>query len=113
MNKEHKCLWREPFRLFKTCNLYPLVPSCFSRVKKDFGPYLEALDKITDTQLQYVIAKTGVQLGLEQPITVLKARQSMIKTEKKSKNLDKKILKRLRNGVYAKRVDKFLASEEP
>lgn len=81
------------------------------RVKKDFGPYLEALDKITDQKLQYVIARTGVQLGVDQPLSVARARDSMVKAERKAKNaLDKTILKRLQGGVYSKRVDKFLSN---
>lgn len=81
------------------------------RVKKDFGPYLEALDKITEHKLQYVIARTGVQLGVDQPLSVARARESMVNSERKAKGaLDKKILRRLQHGVYAKRVEKFLSS---
>lgn len=71
--------------------------------------YLDALDKLTDSSLQFIIAKAGVQLGVEQPITVARARQSLTKNEKKAGNLDQKTMDRLTNGAYKKRIDKFLS----
>ena len=80
------------------------------REKKDFGPYMDVLDKLADSNLQYVIAKTGVKLGIDQPISVAKARIAQNMAEKKTSKLDQKILKRLQseNGQYKKRIDKFL-----
>lgn len=65
---------------------------------------------MTDNNLQYVIAKTGVRLGLDQPISVAKARMAQTQIEKKASKLDQKVLKRLQseNGQYKKRIDKFL-----
>ena len=74
------------------------------------GPYLDALDQACDSSLQYIMAKTGVKLGVEQQATVVRARVALMMTEKKTAKLDKKILARLQNedGAYRKRIDKFL-----
>ncbi|XP_067950372.1 nucleolar protein dao-5-like [Watersipora subatra] len=78
--------------------------------KRDMGPYLEALDKACDSSLQYIVAKTGAQLGLANPNNVFKARVALQINEKKAAKLDQKILARLQNenGAYRKRIDKFL-----
>lgn len=68
------------------------------------------MERVVDCSLQYVMAKTGVKLGVEQPASVAKARVSLMMNEKKTAKLDPKILKRLQseNGAYKKRIDKFL-----
>ena len=77
-------------------------------MKKELGPYFDTLDKLADSNLNYIRAKHGVKLGLDQPITVAKARQTLLKTEKKAEKLDPKIVKHFIGGAYSKRIDKYL-----